>query len=319
MDQTVEPTIPPGPARFWDFLFLLRPMILVPVWTFYLLGAHHGSDATGRAIPLLPFAVGLLSFTALLGAIYILNQITDRETDRANNKLFLVSHSIIPLRSAWTEAALLVLFSFALSLWLMPISFTVILAVSLALGIAYSVDPLRFKRRPLLDILASGVGSGVLNTLAGWTAVGAPLEGLMILSPYVLAVASVHLVTTLADIEGDRANGMKTSGVLLGVRKGTITAAALMVGAVALATAFDNRPAFYASLISLPLFLLPARVAQGEPARGAVLLPAKGATLVFSVTAGFLFPLYIPALVLLVFLTRLYYKRRFGMPYPSLG
>jgi 4-hydroxybenzoate polyprenyltransferase len=319
MDQGIDPAIPSGPARFPDFLFLLRPMILIPVWTFYLLGSRHGSVSSGSAIELLPFLAGLVSFTALLGAIYIINQITDRETDRANRKLFLVSHSIIPLRSAWIEALLLIAFSFAVSLLLMPAVFTVILVVSLALGIGYSVEPVRFKRRPVLDVLSNAAGNGVLNTLAGWVAVGAPLEHLEILVPYPLAVASVHLMTALADINGDRSGGMRTSGVALGRRRGTVLAAALMVTAVITAAAVGNRPALYASLISLPLFLIPARAASEQARAAAVLLPAKGATLIFSVAAGFLFPLYIPALLVLILLTRLYYRRRFAMAYPSLG
>ena len=319
MDQGIDPTIPSGPARFADFIFLLRPIILIPVWTFYLLGAWHGSAASGSAIRLYPLLAGLVSLTAIFGAIYIINQITDRETDRANNKLFLVSHSIIPLRSAWIEATVLIVCAFAISLLLMPIAFTLILIISLALGIAYSVEPVRFKRRPVLDVLSNAVANGILNTLAGWIATGAPLENLEILAPYPLAVASVHLATTLADIEGDRANGIKTSGVVLGVSRGTVLATGLMVAAVIAATVVDNRPAFYASLISLPLFLIPARAAKRKVGATAVLLPVKGATLIFSVTAGFLFPLYIPTLVVVILLTQLYYRRRFNMSYPSLG
>ena len=92
-----------------------------------------------------------------------------------------------------------------------------------------------------------------------------------------------------------------------------------MVAAVMAATVAGNRPAFYASLLSLPLFLIPARAAKREVSPAAVLLPAKGATLIFSVIAGFLFPFYIPALVAVILLTRAYYRWRFAMAYPSLG
>ncbi len=319
MDQGLDPTIPSGPARFPDFIFLLRPMILIPVWTFYLLGAKHGSTSAGTELPLYPFLAGLVSFTALLGSIYIINQITDRETDRANRKLFLVSHSIVPLKSAWIEAAALIALSLAVSILLLPTAFTAVIVMSLALGIAYSVEPMKFKRRHVLDVLSNAVGNGILNTLAGWIAVGAPLESLETLAPYPFAVASVHLTTTLADIEGDRMSGMRTSGMMLGVRNGTVLSVVLMAGAVVTATVVGNTPAFYASLLSLPLFLIPARAAKREVGSAAVLLPAKGATLIFSITAGFLFPIYIPTLLVIILLTRLYYHRRFGMSYPSLG
>ncbi len=318
MDQGVEPEIPKGPAHLPDFVFLLRPMILIPVWTFYLLGAWHGGALSAAAIPKIRFSIGLICFTAILGAVYIINQIADRETDRINNKLFFVSHGIIPLKSVWIEAAVLVLSAFALSLIIMPAAFTFLLAAGLVLGIAYSIEPVRFKRRPLLDVLSNAIGNGIINTLAGWVAVGAPIDGLEVLAPYPLAVASVHLATTLADIEGDRAEGLRTSGVMLGARKGTVLAAGLMAAAALTATALENRPAFYASLVSLPFFLLPVRSAGEKPNATAVLLPAKAATLIFSITAGFLFPLYIPALALLILLTRLYYRNRFSITYPGL-
>jgi 4-hydroxybenzoate polyprenyltransferase len=318
MDQGVEPATPHGPARIPDYIFLLRPMILIPVWTFYLLGAKHGLDLSGTPIPQFPFMMGLVSFTALLGAIYIINQISDRETDLQSGKLFLLSHSIITTRAAALEAALLLSLSIALGILFMPAGFNIVLLISLGLGLAYSVEPVRLKKRPVLDVLANAVGNGVLNTLAGWTAIGAPLEGLAVLIPYPLAVASVHLTTTLADIEGDVSSGLRTSGVALGAKRGIALAVGLMAASVAAASAVDNQPAFYASLLSIPVFLIPARSSKQQHIASSILLPAKAATLIFSVTAGFFFPLYIPFLALIFLVTRLYYRNRFGMAYPGL-
>jgi 4-hydroxybenzoate polyprenyltransferase len=318
MDQGVEPAIPSGPARFPDYIFLLRPMILIPVWTFYLLGAWHGRNASGGSIPPFRFFTGLVSFTALLGALYVINQISDRETDLKSGKLFLLSHSIITGRAAALEAGLLLSLSAALGIIFMPAGFNIVLLLGFLLGLAYSVEPVRLKRRPVLDVLANAVGNGILNTLAGWTAAGAPLDGFQALIPYPIAVASVHLTTTLADIGGDSESGLKTSGVVLGPRKGIALAVGLMAAAAAAASALDNRPAFYAALLSLPVFLIPAGSAKREYRASSVLLPAKVATLIFSVTAGFLFPLYIPFLAVVVLSTRLYYRKRFGIAYPGL-
>lgn len=318
MDQEVEPAIPPGPARIPDYIFLMRPMILIPVWTFYLLGAWHGLDLSGASTPRLPFLIGLVSFTALLGAIYIINQISDRETDQRGGKLFLLSHSIITNRAAALEAALLASFSIVLGFLFMPAGFNIVLILGLGLGLAYSVEPVRLKKRSVIDVLANAVGNGVLNTLAGWTAVGAPLEGLEALIPYPLAVASVHLTTTLADIDSDASCGLRTSGVALGAKRGIALAVGLMAAAIAAASAVDNRPAFYASLLSIPVFLIPARSSKREHIVSSILLPAKAATLIFAVTAGFLFPLYIPFLAAIVLVTRLYYRSRFGIIYPGL-
>lgn len=302
-------------ARFQDYLFLTRPMILIPVWTFYLLGAYHGMRGdvpdTGRLL------AGAASFTALMGAVYIINQITDRDADRANRKLFLVPDGIVSPGAARIEAAVLIAVAFLIAAFLSA-RFAIVLAAGLALGVAYSVDPVRLKKRAALDVLANAVGNGILNTLAGWAAIGAPLDGWYVLAPYPFAVASVHLTTTLADIRGDAAAGLRTSGVLLGARAGLPTAAALMAAAAVAAALAGNRPALYASLASLPAFLIPAGGGRGERPHARLLFPAKVSTLIYSIVTGFLFPLYLPVLAVVILLTRRYYGARFGMRYPSL-
>jgi 4-hydroxybenzoate polyprenyltransferase len=292
-------------------------MILIPVWTFYLLGAHHGANASGTAIETARLAAGLVSFTALLGAIYIMNQIADRGADLEGNKLFLIPQGIITVRAAWIEAAALVVASCALALATLPRLFAVILAASLALGAAYSLEPVRLKRRPVLDVLANAAGNGVLNTLAGWIAAGAPIAGWTSLLPYPFAVASVHLATTLADIEADSKMGFKTSGVMLGVSRGLFCSTALMGGAAVASYVTGNNPALIASILSLPFFLIPVRSITGPARNPDALIPVKTATIIFSVAAGFLFPVYIPSLAAVILLTRLYYARRFGIEYPS--
>jgi 4-hydroxybenzoate polyprenyltransferase len=292
-------------------------MILIPVWTFFLLGARHGADAAGTGIDAFRLIAGLCSFTALLGAIYVANQIADRDADRAANKLFLLSTGIVRVRAAWIEAAALVAVSFGIALLFMPALFAWVLAASLALGAAYSLEPVRLKRRPVLDVLANAIGNGVLNTLAGWIAAGAPLGGWPSLAPYPLAVASVHLATTLADMEADARMGFKTSGAALGISRGLFVSTALMGGAVVAAYRAENMPALAASLLSLPFFLIPVRSVTGPGKTAGALVPVKAATLLFSIAAGYLFPLYIPFLAAVILLTRLYYRRRFGIDYPS--
>ncbi|MCK4550001.1 MAG: UbiA family prenyltransferase, partial [Candidatus Krumholzibacteria bacterium] len=183
MDRGIEQDEPGGPrlrvperSTPADYIFLLRPMILIPVWTFFLLGAWHGSRSTGTPLGSTPLLAGILSFTAMVAAAYIINQITDRKTDRASGKLFLLSHGVIGLKAAWIESGILAVSSIAAAALLLPRGFTIILLAGAALGAAYSLDPLRLKKRPVLDVLANALANGVLNTLAGWAAVGAPLD-----------------------------------------------------------------------------------------------------------------------------------------------
>lgn len=306
-----------APANPFDYIFLLRPMILIPVWTFFLLGAYHASRVMTVPVPFSRFLLGGLAMTALIGAVYIMNQIADRESDLANTKLFLIPYGIVSIRAAWIEAAALVAVAFTIGAIFLPPAFTFIMVLGLALGAGYSLEPVRLKRRAVFDVLANMLGNGILNTLAGWVALGAPTAGWTVLLPYPLAVASVHLVTTLADIEGDRRSGFATSGTVLGVPRGIAVSTALMITAAALAALIGNRVALVASLLSLPAFLVPGRSLKGSPMSRGMLLPAKVATLVFSVAAGLLLPLYIPFLAVVILMTRRYYRVRFGIAYPS--
>jgi len=312
-----KPTIPSHPVPF-DYLFLMRPMILIPVWTFYLLGAYHGSMTTGETPDVQSLLAGFCSFTLLLGAVYIVNQIADRESDRANEKLFLVSHGVISTKAAWVETVILILVSFALGFIYLPRPFIIILALSAALGAAYSLKPLRLKARPVLDTASNAVGNGILNTLAGWAAIGAPLDGVERLLPYPFAVAGVHLATTIADIPGDRENSLRTSGTVLGERNAAVVSTLLMAAAVVVASIVKNDLAFYASLLSLPVFLVPARAGSVELIRRKSLLPAKWATIIFSIAAALTFRVYLIWLVVVVLVTRLYYEKRFSIRYPHL-
>jgi len=308
----------PSKSSIFDYIFLLRPMILIPVWTFFLLGAVHATASAGEARFTETLIMGLLSFTLLIGAVYILNQITDREADRANEKLFLLSHGVISTRAAWIEAVVLTAASFTIGFVYLEKSFIIILVLSALLGAAYSVEPARFKGRPVLDVLSNAIGNGILNTLAGWVAVGAPLDRAQILLPYPFAVAGVHLATTIADIPGDRKNSLRTSGTALGERNAAVISTILMATAASVAAIVGNNTAFYSSIISLPLFLVPARSTSPELIRKKALIPVKWSVVVFSTAAALNFSPYFPWIVVVVLGTRAYYERRFSIKYPGL-
>ncbi len=303
---------------WFDYFFLPRPMILIPVSTFFLLGAYHGQNTTENSIIIINLLYGILSFTALIGAVYIINQITDKETDLANNKLFLIPREIISVKAALIEAIILLTISFFSAILFLSKGFIIILLLSLLLGLAYSIEPIRFKKRPVLDVASNAVGNGILNTFAGWIATGCQITGWEILLPYPFAVASVHLMTTLADTEGDRKNNLKTSGVALGQREGVIISVILMSLAVITALIVNNKPALYATLLSLPFYSVPVLTKTAHLSQSRILFPAKTSTLIFSVVAGILFRFYLPCLSVIVLLTYLYYKFRFQITYPSL-
>ncbi|MBD3349765.1 MAG: hypothetical protein GF400_11305 [Candidatus Eisenbacteria bacterium] len=308
----------PG-MRPLDFVFLLRPPSLLPLWIFQLAAARSAAAFFGKRFPafLVPSAVmrGLLAMTLVLAGGFILNQIVDRESDRANRKLFFLADGIISLRAAWVELWLLWVAGALVSLTL-PAAFRLVLLVSLALNATYSAPPLRAKARAPLDLVWNGLGFGFAACAAGWTSVG-PLRGPWAgpALAYALAVAGVIASTTIPDIEGDLRAGLRTTGVALGARRTSLLALALLVAGAAVGWASNDLLGFYGPLLSLPL-LLRAHATQSRPHRVMANQVAVG---LFALVAGVRAPLLLALLAIVYFGTRAYYRARFGMSFPGRG
>ncbi|MDE0041190.1 MAG: hypothetical protein OXT74_04090, partial [Candidatus Poribacteria bacterium] len=96
---------------FCDYLIVLRPTLLFPVWTLVLLGHYHGTAHISHSFSFEILAaeipvylnldarvwVTLCLYSMLASAGYIINQIADKETDVANNKLYLVADGYVNL------------------------------------------------------------------------------------------------------------------------------------------------------------------------------------------------------------------------------
>lgn len=310
-------------ARPIDYLFLMRPAALVPLWIFYFAGyglarsvaAAPGSSAAGPLRLTADGLVGLLAMTAALAGGYLLNQVMDRQGDRLNRKLFLLSSGVIPLHHVWIQFGALWALAAALSLQL-PWSFRWIAAASAMLCVTYSLPPVRAKARFPLDLVWNGLGFGGLSAAAGWSA-AAPLCP-AILGPcgcYALAVAGIIASTTVPDLEGDRASGLNTTAVALGERGASQLSLALVAAAAIVGAIVREVPGFLGSAVSLPL-LLRAHLTRARSDRTSANQIAVAAFAV-AVAARSLYPLILLGAVTM--LSRAYYGRRFGFTYPGPG
>jgi 4-hydroxybenzoate polyprenyltransferase len=83
----------------------------------------------------------LCLYTLLIGAVYIANQITDRETDAVNNKLYLVARGYVKLKVLKWQIGVLMTLSILLSLLVFPrnLAYLTLISLSIILGFAYSV------------------------------------------------------------------------------------------------------------------------------------------------------------------------------------
>lgn len=304
-------------SNLFDYFFILRPLILIPSWNFLLIGSYL-ADQQGRFT--VNIILGLIVYTAVMGGAYILNQLTDIETDRLNEKLFLLTGGFVSVRAAYTEMAILWIAALLLSLrfgWL----FLLFILVSIVMGIMYSVPPVKLKGKPVLDTLANGIGYGMINFAVGWLVVSS-FEPSMFLrfAPYVLSISAVFINTTIVDIEGDRRAGENTTGVFLGPKLSGVVSTLIMTAAIVVAYLQRDYICLVPAAVSWPLFTYSAGYSlfKGGISRKATIASFRLPGLLFTVITAVLYPIYFIILLALLFFMRLYYKKRFGMTYPTL-
>lgn len=302
--------------RALDFFFALRPLVLVPAWSFFILGhdlarSHPGSDASVATSGEFP-ALRFILLSAVLAAVHLFNQIADSETDRLNAKVFFLQRGMFAPRQYAVVATLLL--TAALVVAAAADEAPLRLAAAAALGITYSLPPLRLSSRPGLDVAANAIGYGALATWLGAGALRASDPWAARLGASMFAVAAVFLHTTLLDAEGDRRTGKRTAAVAWGVERTRLLASLCALAAVALA-AFATAPELLAACGGLAIWTMANALAPRAVQNQSV---SVGGTMLFALAASIHTPAFAAGLLLLIALTRVYYAKRFTLAYPAL-
>ncbi len=295
-----------------DFIFLTRPILLIPVWAFLLLGYYRAGGE--RFYFNTKFILIFIIYSILAASVYILNQITDIRSDTINRKHLLLAEGILSKRDAYMEIAVLLIMVIILSFFL-NFHFLFFIAVSFIMGIIYSVPPFKFKDRPILDFLINAIGYGFLNFSVGWLCHrGFTIQTVIFSLPYIFGVAAIFINTTILDTPGDELSGGKTTGIFLG-RKWALRLSLIFILCSAIVSLIlKDWVCFIPAVVSLPLFLYSSIKMDN---RSIFLSIGIGGPLLILLT-GIVFPyFFILALITFIFL-RIYYRHRFNINYPSL-
>ncbi len=288
---------------------LLRPSLFLPLWIFFLLGAYFGEGEIS-----LKAVMVFVLYTLLMGGIYILNQIVDRESDRRNEKLFLLSEDYIPLRNAYIEMVTLFVLSISGAFFLGKYVFIAFL-ISFFLGITYSIPPFATKGKPFLDIVWNASGYGLLAFIVGWLSAALPSGSMLIRGiPYFFAVSAVFVNTTIPDIEGDREEGKITTGVFLGKKNTLLLGIFFDLLAVVISCLLKDYICLIGAGLALPIFLF----AYIKQTKKSILFSFRAIPLILAILVFIITPIIIPLFALVLGVQKYYYKRKFNINYPAI-
>jgi len=311
---------------------VLRPLILVPAWSFYILGAH--THRVTRAFEhSAVIQSGFWCLSGVLATAYVLNQIFDVESDRLNGKGHFLTRGVFRPR-VMVLIALLCFVGASLLYQNTRGAQRAPLVAALLLSFVYSLPPLRLCARPWLDLAANAVGYGGLAFVIGGGAVSNDILSLSLVAvPWVLLVAGTFLHTAILDLPGDAAAGKRTTAVAFGARQSALLSVAFGVAAFALSTAPRLRGgrmdwvavtvtggAAVAFLAAYVLLVRAQRLAAFErlavrsrASSFAVQIP----TALVALAAAWSDPSFLVLLVPLVAFAHVYNRARFGTSYPG--
>jgi 4-hydroxybenzoate polyprenyltransferase len=311
--------------KWFDYVFVARPTLFFPVWTVFLAGFFSAGMAAsnpspdqatnGVSAPATDFLPVGIALTLLMGGIFVLNQIHDVSSDRANKKLFLVAEGHLSKNAAEKEARLLIGAGLLLGLTAGVTPLLLMVGLFAVAGLLYSVRPYSWKDRPLLGWVANAAG-GLFIFTVGWSLQsGDMFEGVVRAVPYLFAISAVFLYTTLPDAHGDEASGKVTFSVRFGKKRTLQLGALLEVAALVGAYLTSDPILFYPALFTAPVFLWAVYTQEMRD----ILRAVKWSILLLALFVCVTWPAYFLVLVAVYFASKWYYRLRFGIQYPSLS
>jgi 4-hydroxybenzoate polyprenyltransferase len=309
-------------AGFFDAVFLCRPVLLIPVWSFCMFGYLSGLSsrngfslaAAWNAQPRI--ALWMVVFSLSVGSVYVLNQIVDRNVDALNAGFALLIKGKAPVWHAWITAGVLSVLSIAVPLVFIP-CLAIFSCAGLVIGLLYCTKPSYFTGRPILDFLSNATGYGIVSFGAGWYLAGGAFGTGFAVSalPYFLMMCAGSISSTLPDFAGDKTGGKMTTAVFLGVMPSHCLATGILVAAAIESLAIGDYVAAVCSITSLPLYIIFFFFRRSRLAMEATY---KGGYLICMFVSCIVYPFIFPAALLIFAATVLYFRLRYNVFYPSL-
>ncbi|MFP4163192.1 MAG: UbiA family prenyltransferase [Chitinispirillaceae bacterium] len=301
--------------RILDLVFLVRPIILVPVWAFTAFGLFGYSRRVLISPPLSHFIL-MAALSLSYASVYVINQIADYEVDKSNGGFPLLIKGDIPIKSANICAFLCALISVLVPLVMKNMAVVLFSALTLVLGIMYSCKPFSFSGRPFLDFLSNALFA-FFAFGSGWCMTGGTLSdtGLYTTAlPYFFLMCAGSISSTLPDMSGDKNHEKITTAVFLGADRANYLALGALIMSAVLSTMSSDQLAFWCAVLATPFYVLYAV----HPTDTTMELTYKAGGGLTVLASTLVLPVLIPIGLLVFFSTWLYFRKRHHVTYPSL-
>ena len=206
-----------------------------------------------------------------------------------------------------------IVISYFISIWIL-----IVFLQFFVLGFLYSSNPFQLKNRPILGLLTNAYSFGWLVPLTVMPDINMHNAGLLGWDNpfyFFLAVASVHIMTTIPDRDGDLKTDKKTIAVIMSPASSKILAIALLIISIVVAYQSGFLLLSGLSLLSSLVVLMSIFYSSNKLCLFATKLPI----LLLTLLAGYFYIYYLLFIVVLLIATRIYYKKRFGIIYPQIA
>jgi chlorophyll/bacteriochlorophyll a synthase len=257
---------------FRDMAALTKPVTWFPPMWAFMCGAVSSGVSLGDNLPLVLGGI-ILTGPAVCGTSQVINDWCDRHVDAINEPHRPIPSGRVPGRWPVGLAIVGAMLSLLLAAALGPLVFCATCAALLC-GWAYSAPPFRFKRSGWLGPLVCALSYEGLAWFTGASALIGGVPSATVLAVLLLYSLGAHGIMTLNDfkaVAGDRAMGLRSLPVIMGVRPAALFACAVMalaqvaVIAVLMMSALTISAIIVALLLVVQLGLMVRLV--GNPAR----------------------------------------------------
>jgi 4-hydroxybenzoate polyprenyltransferase len=299
-----------------DIVFLSRPVLLIPVFVFIVLGYMDDGRFLIRLSLDFKLLYHLVFYSFVMFSVHLTNNINDAEADLENGGPGRIDFSAIPLKLLYVTAILFALIGLSGAVLSGDVWIVLIYASTLALGFLYNFRPFYFTGRPFLDFLSNATEYGILCYLLGKRLSPNPNPDFINLLAYFTMMAAGAIASTTTDVRGDKKGGKMTTAVYLGVKRALVLGVVFLVMALFFGIVRSNPVVMISSGLSVAVFLYAILINQKKNVLACTYQIGGGVLILLT---HIYYPVLFGITLFLIGVTMTYFKLRHNAVYPRIG